>query len=259
MLIKQAEVGGFVLTESLHPGGDDLPWHTHDGATLCYVLRGGFKENSRGESLRCTPSTLKFMPAGERHCNHFDTGDVRGLLVEVGPERMRFLEPYAPLLEQRRHFRCGLAAGLALRLYHEFRSTDDAAALAIEGLMLELVALTSRADSVATAAPPGWLRIVTEYLEGGFTGHVSLSTAAAVAGVHPVTLARAFRRYFKCTVGEHVRRLRLDAAAASLSQTNRPIAEIAHATGFADQAHLSNAFRRHTGTTPKRFREAFRR
>ena len=33
MLIKQAEVGGFTFKESLHPGGEDLPWHFHDGAT----------------------------------------------------------------------------------------------------------------------------------------------------------------------------------------------------------------------------------
>ncbi len=258
MLIKQAEVGGFTFSESLHPGGEDLPWHFHDGATICYVLQGGFQERCRGESLLCTPSTIKIMPEGERHRNQFDTGDVRGLLVEVGPERMRLLQPYAPLLDQRRHFRGGPAAGLALRLYHEFRSTDTAAPIAIEGLMLELVALTVRAEVTGNAAPPGWLGTATEYLESSFAGHVSLSTAATVCGVHPVTLARAFRRYLNCTVGEFVRRLRLDSAAASLSQTDRPIAEIALTSGFADQAHFSNAFRRYTGTTPRRFRVAFR-
>ena len=124
--------------------------------------------------------------------------------------------------------------------------------------MLELVALSVRAETAGSSTQPGWLSTATEYLESGFTGRVSLSTAAAVCGVHPVTVARAFRRYLNCTVGEYVRRLRLDSAAVGLSQTDRPIAAIALDTGFADQAHFSNAFRRYTGTTPRRFREAFR-
>ena len=136
---------------------------------------------------------------------------------------------------------------------------DTAAPLAIEGLMLELVALTVRNDAPRTKARPGWFDVATDYLESNFRERVSLGTAAQVAGVHPVTLARAFRRYLHCTVGEYVRRMRLDAAAMALSDTQCPIAEIAYASGFADQAHFSNAFRRYSGTTPRRFRSAFRR
>ena len=64
-----------------------LPWHHHEGPTLCFVLRGAFTETSGGERLTCTPDTLKVMPAGERHCDEFDRGDARGLLVETDPDR----------------------------------------------------------------------------------------------------------------------------------------------------------------------------
>ena len=86
----------------------------------------------------------------------------------------------------------------------------------------------------------------------------SLSGLAESVGVHPVTLARAFRRAFGCTVGEYVRRLRIDHAAHQLAQTELPLAEIALAAGFSDQSHFSNLFRRHTGLSPFKFRRVAR-
>ena len=260
MQVKQAEIAGFTLTESIHPGGEDLPWHSHEGATICYVLRGDFKERSRGQALLCTPATLKFMPAGETHCNEFDSGEVRGLLIEVDSDRMRALGSLAPLLDEKRHFQGGPAAALALKIYHEFRVMDAAAPLAIEGLMLELVAWTLRAGLANGAGTePRWLTVGREFIDASFTERIGLGKVAQVCGVHPVTLARAFRRHYRCTVGEYVRRARLEIAAAHLGGSDRRISEIALAAGFADQAHFSNAFRSYAGTSPKRFRDRFTR
>jgi AraC family transcriptional regulator len=86
----------------------------------------------------------------------------------------------------------------------------------------------------------------------------SLSGLAQSVGVHPVTLARAFRRAFGCTVGEYVRNLRIERAALQLAETELPLAEIALAAGFSDQSHFSNLFRQHTGLSPSKFRRVAR-
>ena len=44
--LRTASVAGFTLTEGIHPAGSSLPWHTHDGPTICFVLRGAFTEIS---------------------------------------------------------------------------------------------------------------------------------------------------------------------------------------------------------------------
>jgi hypothetical protein len=87
--LRTVRAAGFTLIEGIHAGGSALPWHHHEGPTLCFVLRGAFTETSGGERLTCTPDTLKVMPAGERHCDEFDHGDARGLLVETDAERAR--------------------------------------------------------------------------------------------------------------------------------------------------------------------------
>ena len=131
--IRTVHAAGFTLTEGIHAGGSALPWHHHEGPTLCFVLRRAFTETSGGERLTCTPDTLKVMPAGERHCDEFDHGDARGLLVETDAERARSIRTQAPALDERMAFHGGLPAALARRAYQEFRQDDEAAPLAIEG------------------------------------------------------------------------------------------------------------------------------
>ena len=80
---------------------------------------------------------------------------------------------------------------------------------------------------------------------------------AAQVGVHPVQLARAFRKRYRCSVGELQRRLRLEHASRQLVTTHRTLAEIALAAGFSDQAHFCRVFKAHTGLTPARFRTTF--
>jgi AraC family transcriptional regulator len=257
--VRTARVAGFTLTEGVHPDGTALPWHTHEGPTLCFVLQGRFTEVSGGVSIACGPATFKVTPAGERHCDRFDQGDVRGLMVEVDPARVESVRPYSRLLEERVAFHGGLLPAIAGRIHQEFRRMDQAAPLAIEGLLLELLAAGARRSSTGRpSVQSSWLGDVVEMLHGDTGVHWTLSQLAAAVQVHPVTLARAFRRAHGCSVGEYVRRLRIERAAQELGGTSRSIAEIAMTAGFADQSHFSNVFRRHTGMSPSAFRRSIR-
>jgi AraC family transcriptional regulator len=77
-----------------------------------------------------------------------------------------------------------------------------------------------------------------------------------VVDVHPAHLARAFRQHFRVPLGSYVRRLRLDWAASRLADSAESLANVAVAAGFADQSHLTRAFKRHTGHTPGAYRQA---
>jgi AraC family transcriptional regulator len=256
---RTAQVAGFILTEGVHANGTSLPWHTHAGPTMCFVLQGNFTEISGGASIACRPGTFKVTPAGERHCDRFDQGDVRGLMIEVEPPRAEALRPYSRLLQERVAFQGGLLAAIAGRIQQEFRRMDQAAPLAIEGLLLELLAAGARRSSAeVSGAHPNWLGDVLEMLHSETGTHWTLSQLAAAVQVHPVTLARAFRRAHDCSVGEYVRRLRIERAVQELGGTSRPIAEIAMTAGFADQSHFSNVFRRQTGMSPSAFRRSIR-
>jgi AraC family transcriptional regulator len=259
--LRTAHVSGFTLTEGIHPAGSSLPWHTHDGPTICFVLRGAFTEISAGETLACTPAMLKVTPAGERHWDRFDRGDARGLLIEAEPARAEALRPHAAVLDQHLAFHGGLPAAIARRIYEELRVMDDAAPLAIEGLVLELLAAATRRSNGGHAGGggrPGWVLQARDFLHADLAARRTLSDLAVAVGVHPVTLARTFRRSFGCSVGEYLRRLRIERAAVQLGGSDAPLAAIALAAGFADQSHFSNLFRRETGMSPSAYRRAVR-
>jgi AraC family transcriptional regulator len=74
------------------------------------------------------------------------------------------------------------------------------------------------------------------------------------AGVHPVHLARVFRRIEKRTPGEYQQRLQVRAACELLPDPEWPLVVIAAECGFADQSHFTRVFRKLTGTTPAQFR-----
>jgi transcriptional regulator GlxA family with amidase domain len=203
---------------------------------------------------------MKITPAGERHWNRFNRGDVRGLLIEPDNSQLDKLRPYSGVLDERLSFNNGLLSGIGWRVYDEMRKTDSAAPLAIEGLLLELVAAASRlrVQKGTLKLRPNWLDDAREQIHTGLRARPSLSGLAESVGVHPVTLARAFRQAFGCTVGEYVRNLRIEHAAQQLAQTERSLAEIALEAGFSDQSHFSNLFRRHTGLSPFKYRRVVR-
>jgi AraC family transcriptional regulator len=257
--VLRVQVGGFTITEGLHKHGAQLPWHYHETPTICFVVQGAFTEMWRGGSIACTSSTLKTTPAGDPHWDLFGWGDVRGLLIEPDDAQVAAIRPYSTVLDERLSFHSGMVPAIGWRLYQEMRRMDEAAPLAMEGLLLELVAAASRLrDRNGVSGRPRWLEEARERIHEELGARPSLTSLAHSIGVHPVTLARAFRRAFGCTVGEYVRSLRIERAAHQLVNTDLSLAEIALRAGFSDQSHFSNLFRRHTGVSPFQFRRAVR-
>lgn len=150
---------------------------------------------------------------------------------------------------------------LMARLNAEIAARDEVSPLVVEGLMLELIAVTSRnyraeAEAVAATVRPAWLAQVEDHLRQHFASPLTSADLAATAGVHPTHLARTFRQFNGKTVGEYVRHLRIDHSCRLLLTTEAPLSEIALAGGFYDQSHFTRCFRQLQGLTPSEFRAA---
>jgi AraC-like DNA-binding protein len=84
---------------------------------------------------------------------------------------------------------------------------------------------------------------------------VSLDQLAVLADLSPYHLLRAFRAAYGQTPHAFQTQARLKKAEAALRQ-GQSIADVALASGFADQAHLTRTFKRYRGVTPGAFRRA---
>ena len=87
---------------------------------------------------------------------------------------------------------------------------------------------------------------------------LGLGAVADAVGRHPAHVARTFRRHFGCSLGEYLRRIRLEHAARRLRETDRSISEIALDAGFYDQAHFGRCFRAWASVSPRVYRAAHR-
>lgn len=254
-------VPGFTVTAGVHPPGTSLPRHTHQRPTLCCVLRGRFTEYVPGRAMDCTAGTIKVTPAEEPHWNRFSACETRGLMIEIDPERFSDRPAVSRALDSRLKLDGGAFAGLAEAVLRQSRIADDAGAVALEGTLLELVAGVAR-----EAAPPAnggrhprWLADARDLIRACCAERLSLGGVASRVDVHPVTLARAYRRTYGVTVGEELRAARVALAARLLRDSDLPVGRIALETGFYDQSHFSNTFRRATGETPASYRRRLRR
>jgi AraC family transcriptional regulator len=259
-VVATRRVPGFRVEENHYPAGLELANHRHGHAYLSYVLEGPYGESYGNESsVICEPRVLRYLPPEQVHSNTFDEGS-HCLVVEVEPEALKRVEEHSRALDRPGAIQGIASTWLAQRLYHEFRQGDGLALVSLEGILLEMLAEGARhtgADRVAVI--PRWLHIAREYLEANFLRQVSLAEIASAAGVHRVHLSREFRRYFSTTVGEFLRRKRIEHACQMVSATDTSLAEIAMTCGFSDQSHFSATFRRQIGLTPARYRQTARR
>ncbi len=99
------------------------------------------------------------------------------------------------------------------------------------------------------------VRLARDYLDRRLDERVSLAEVAAAAGLPPYRLYRAFERSTGMTPHGYQRQARIRLA-VSLIRLGRPLADIAAATGFADQAHLTRRFQRRMAVTPGAYRAA---
>jgi AraC family transcriptional regulator len=254
-IIRRRDIAGFSVTEATYAAGVSLGRHCHSNAYLTLVLSGQYIEKHTHRDHLFSEGAMHLLPAGERHENQFATA-VRCLRVKFESGAVERLGgEFQRVLSEPREISGPLSAWLAKRVVHEFWAKDDVAPLAMEGVLLEMLAESARSsDQDSPSSVPAWLRRVREALDESYLSAPSLTELAEVGGVHPVHLSREFRRRYRITIGEYVRKRRIEHASQLLSNSEMPMAEIASTCGFSDQSHFCALFKRYSGMTPAKFR-----
>ena len=128
----------------------------------------------------------------------------------------------------------------------------------IEGLILEMLAAFSR-QTISVPhlriAPIAVVR-ARDLIHECFSEGLTLSHIAQTVQINPTYLAKTFRKYYGCSVGEYVRRKQIEYATQLLTESDETIADIGAKCGFYDQSHFANCFRRFTRLSPSQFRVA---
>jgi AraC-like DNA-binding protein len=94
---------------------------------------------------------------------------------------------------------------------------------------------------------------VCDYIRRHLADDISLQDLAHQVGLSTSHFSALFRNTFACPPHQYLLGKRIDKARLLLAEQRLSIAEVAHATGFADQSHLTKSFRIATNMTPRQY------
>jgi AraC family transcriptional regulator len=243
-----------LFAEIVHSAEQDVPRHTHHTSFYHLTLSGMYDESTSREMVCFAPFSSAFTHSDTKHYGRIAPGGVHLFTQELGHNWIQeFLHVHA---EPETVHDCsgGKLTCLGIQLYREYQEGKAANALTIDSLVWELLAAAAALELRTKSAPPMWWDRIIEMLHFEFSRDMRIFDLAREAGVHPVHLARVFRRFTQQTPGEWLQRRRIRSACEKLLDPDQGIAAIAAESGFADQSHLTRTFKRYTGMTPAQFR-----
>jgi AraC family transcriptional regulator len=255
-IVNQWRVRNLSFSESVYPPGAKVKKHVHSRSYFSILLDGAYRETYAGGVRECGPATAVLHVAGEMHSDEFLNVGGRIFRFEIIDDEVDSL--LADKICATAELRNGRVRCLAARLYSESRSRDCFSPFTAEALALEIISEATRnASTKQKCGTPSWLVQAVELLHETLPDNLTVERIANAVGVHPVHLARVFRRRYGCGIGEYARNWRVEVASRQLATSKRPIAEVAAVAGFADQSHLCRTFKAVSGLTPKEFRAIF--
>jgi AraC-like DNA-binding protein len=246
----------------------DLPPHQNpdpisDNFVLCLALRGtvraGFRFGDQWRQAIVAPGA--FMPVTPpRTLGELDMDAPHRHLMLALP-----MQAVAELDERRTGFgrlhdgafRDRLAAQICLELWEEAKAANSAGDLFADCARAALVAALVRRARKAPAlpvmragfSPSGWARLAAA-IEDRLDHPLTVAMLAGLVEMRETRFLQAFKQQTGMSPYRYVLQKRLDKAATLINGSRMGLAEIALATGFADQAHMTTAFARRFGRTP---------
>jgi len=96
--------------------------------------------------------------------------------------------------------------------------------------------------------------LIHEYLHQNMDSVFQFADLARLVGLSRAEFFLRFSKTMRMTPNRYLQTIRIERAKELLRRPELTLAEVALASGFADQSHMTRAFRRFAGTTPASFR-----
>ncbi len=116
------------------------------------------------------------------------------------------------------------------------------------------VLVTSRGGALT----PGNRQCIEEFIDAHLDEPLTIADMASHIRLSPSHFSRSFRATLRMTPHSYLMLRRLTKAQALMATSDMPLSQIALATGFSDQSHLSRRFHEKLGLTPSSFRRQHR-
>jgi AraC-like DNA-binding protein/transcriptional regulator with XRE-family HTH domain len=240
--------GGAMRIEQRHANG---PWKVFYLRQGDLILRPGV-----GTSYEMRWKGLSSVPTQTLHLRLS-----KDLLARTA-EEVAGCDPAHLSVEEHSGFQDPLLTQIGLALWRELEQPAPAGKLYAQSAahMLAIHLLRSYTAVGAAIEEPSQglthqqVQRVLDFVQAHLSQELSLEALAQQIGLSPYHFARLFRQTTGESPHQFVLRQRIERAQRLLQERDVSLAHVAGASGFANQSHLTQAFKRHLGLTPQAYR-----
>ena len=242
------EYAGFITSRTTYVDNFNVEFHCHENPHLSFILLGGNYEYKKSQKYVRTVGDVLFYHSGELHKTIPTNENTKNLNLEIDVNFLK--ENSLSETELKSVVEHSLNSRLfMLKIHSELQLNDTITETAIQTLSLNFIK-ENKAGNYETIT---WINKLNDILNDEWNINHSLSELSQQLGVHPVTISKKFNKYFGCSYGDYVRKLRINKSLVLIKNTNHSLTEIAFLCGFADQSHFIRVFKNYTGIKPKYF------
>jgi AraC-like DNA-binding protein len=250
-VLDLSQADGLLAGATSYQDGDDSALaHFHENPHLSFVLQGGGIEKRGYSEVERSPGQIMFFHAGEPHQSISKLFPAKNINLEIESTFLRENATTESIVNSS-IIKNPNAKFIMLKIYKELLAEDNFSACSIKMLLLNLIHTGSGREP--RTDPPAWMNIVSELLNDRWNENLTLNDLAAAARVHPITISKYFPKYFSCTLGEYMRRLKIERSLYLIKASSFSLTEIAFECGFSDQSHFTRTFKNLTGFLPNRY------
>lgn len=243
-----------------------FPKHTHDTLSVGIVEQGQSTFYYQGQVHKIGPGDIAIIPANEVHaCNpQVDTGWTY-LMFYIDPNWLRHLAEQTtklkgdipdfstPVVRHPPLFRS------LVQLHAVIESPTDK--LEKESFIYTIFTqlITDYGDQKSQQPIQNQesqaVKVALDYLADHLSKNISLNELSALSGFSTYHFLRMFRNSVGLPPHAYQTQLRINRAKKLLAN-GEDIVQVAYDTGFTDQSHFSNKFKRLVGATPRQYKFA---
>jgi len=249
---RQYKLPGLTFTRCFFAKEFNSDWHRHEHSHLTLCLKGNSIEKRKKQDIPCSPGMLLLYPSDLLHRNTDYVSNSESFSIE-------FENAWCGKFEINNQQNCRhniiidpLVKMKIIAVMREVSQPDAQSNLCLEATVLDI--LHSLAGSTTNTARPPWITSLYELLHDEHNTHWTLTSLSEKLNIHPVTISKCFPRFFNTTLGEYIRKIKTQQSLGDLARKSIPLEQIALKYGFADNAHFTRVFKKHTGLTPSAYR-----
>lgn len=266
--VRTVKYDGELKIEAYHFQGvmQKFPNHFHEYYVIGFIEKGKRYLSCKNKEYTTEPGDLVlFNPRDNHTCEQVDGRALDYRCINIQPEIMSKAvceitgKEYLPYFTSQVIFRSELVS--LLKELHQmimqeevdFRK-EEIFFFLLEQLIEEYTAEEMPAGKVEQTAEA---KAICAFLEAHYMDNIALDDLCKLTGLSKYYLLRSFTKQKGISPYRYLETIRIDQAKKLLEQGVAPL-DAALQTGFTDQSHFSNFFKKLIGLTPKQYMNIFK-